>query len=63
MIRVFSILLLATALLGCADNGEEPTPTLIVAKVHWSRCLFRSAREICHQGIWNQQGWPYPTVH
>lgn len=35
MIRMLSTLLFAFALLGCTDNGEEPTPTLIVVKVHW----------------------------
>ena len=35
MIRIFSTFLFAFALFGCTDNGEEPTPTLIVAKVHW----------------------------
>lgn len=29
------ILALSLVLLGCSDKGVEPTPTLIIAKVHW----------------------------
>ncbi len=35
MHRIAFLLLIILPILGCSDKGVEPSPTLIIAKVHW----------------------------